>query len=124
MMRWGAGPGTAAGTMVAAAVVATVSAAATLLARTPAAAQSAADARQGLTIARAICAGCHAVERGNRRSINPDAPAFSTIAAAPAMSGPALHALLQTSHRRMPDIVLPPADRAAIVAYILGLKDE
>jgi mono/diheme cytochrome c family protein len=88
------------------------------------AAQTAPDARHGLELARALCAGCHAVERGNLRSINPDAPAFSVVAGSPAMSEFALRALLRNSHRRMPDIVLTPGDRADVVAYILGLKGQ
>jgi mono/diheme cytochrome c family protein len=82
------------------------------------------DARRGLEYARVHCAACHAVEAGNRRSIRPEAPAFSVIAASPGMSAPALSALLQTSHRRMPDILLPPADRVDVMEYILGLKPQ
>jgi mono/diheme cytochrome c family protein len=88
------------------------------------AAQAAPDARKGLEIARVICAGCHAVERGNLRSVDRNAPAFSVIANWPAMSEIALRAALQSPHRRMPDIVLAREDRDDIVAYILGLKDE
>lgn len=84
-------------------------------------AQTLADGRKGLEFARAHCAGCHAVEAGNRRSINPAAPAFAVIAAWPGMSERALHAALQSSHRRMPDIVLPSGERANVIAYILGL---
>jgi mono/diheme cytochrome c family protein len=87
-------------------------------------AQMAPDARKGLEYARAHCTACHAVEPGNQRSINPEAPAFSAIAASPGISAPALHAVLQSPHRRMPDIVLAPDDRANVVAYIIGLKPQ
>jgi hypothetical protein len=66
----------------------------------------------------------HAVERGNLRSINRNAPAFSVIVASPAASELALRAALQSSHRQMPDIVLAREDRDDIIAYILELKEE
>ena len=90
----------------------------------PVVAQTAPNARKGLETARAICAGCHAVERGNLRSINPAAPAFSAIAGWPGVSDLALRAGLQSSHLRMPDIVLARDDREDIIAYILGLRDD
>ena len=94
------------------------------LAAATALSQSLPDARKGLEFARVHCAMCHAVETGNRRSVNPEAPAFSVIAASPGMSEAALHAALQSLHRRMPDILLAPTDRANVVAYIMGLKAE
>ena len=97
---------------------------AVIVATMPVLAEASPDARRGLEIARAICAGCHAVERGNLRSINPNAPAFSAIAGWPAMSEFALRAWLQSSHPRMPDIVLAPDDRDDIIAYILGLRAD
>lgn len=90
----------------------------------PANAQQVGNARVGLDLARAHCADCHAVERGNRRSIRPAAPAFTVIATSPGMSAPALAAALQTSHRDMPDIVLAPRERADLVAYILSLQGK
>lgn len=97
---------------------------AAMVAVLPALSEPAANARRGLEIARALCAGCHAVERGNLRSIKPDAPAFSTIASWPAVSELALRAWLQSTHLRMPDIVLARDDRDDIIAYIIGLREE
>ena len=94
------------------------------LAAATALAQPLPGARKGLEFARTHCAMCHAVEAGNRRSVNPAAPAFSAIAASPGMSEAALHAALQSPHRFMPDILLTPADRANVVAYIISLKAE
>jgi mono/diheme cytochrome c family protein len=95
-----------------------------LAAATPAGAQAPGNARAGLELARSRCAECHAVERGNRRSIQPAAPALTVVANSPGMSARALAAVLQTSHRDMPDIMLAPDERADIVAYILSLKGE
>jgi cytochrome c len=94
------------------------------IAATQANAQAPGNARAGLELARTRCADCHAVERGNHRSIQPAAPAFTVIANSPGMSARALAAVLQTSHRDMPDIVLAPRERADIVAYILSLHGQ
>jgi mono/diheme cytochrome c family protein len=102
----------------------TVMVAAALFCVTQLPAQTAPDARKGLELARAICAPCHAVERGNLRSINPSATAFSDLATWPAMSELALRAALQSAHQRMPDIVLTRTDRDDIVAYIVSLKED
>lgn len=77
---------------------------------------------QGLEAARQLCAECHAVENNDARSPNPDAPTFPTIAAVPGMTALALTAALNTSHRSMPNIVLPPEEQANLIAYILSLK--
>jgi mono/diheme cytochrome c family protein len=87
-----------------------------------AAAQQAGSRGRGLEIARQLCAECHAVENNDARSPNPDAPTFSTIAAVPGMTTLALTATLNTSHRSMPNILLPPDQQADLIAYILTLK--
>ena len=87
-------------------------------------AQTPPQPRAGLELARRLCAGCHAVERGNLHSIEPRAPAFTAIAGVRGVSARALAAALQTSHRVMPDIVLTPSARADVVAYILSLRPD
>jgi mono/diheme cytochrome c family protein len=77
---------------------------------------------KGLETARQLCAECHAIENNDARSPNPDAPTFPTIAAVPGMTALALTAALNTSHRSMPNIVLPPEEQANLIAYILSLK--
>ncbi len=47
---------------------------------------------------------------------------FPTVAATPGMTPLALTAMLNTSHRSMPNILLSPEDQANLVAYILSLK--
>ena len=85
-------------------------------------AQEQGDPQQGATFARAICASCHAVEKGNMRSPVAVAPSFSTIAAVPGMTGAALSSSLNTSHRTMPNLILPPDEARNVIAYILSLK--
>jgi mono/diheme cytochrome c family protein len=86
----------------------------------PAGAQN--DANAGLSLARQLCSECHAIERGPARSPNPASPPFETIANVPGMTGMALSAALQSSHRSMPNVMLDSSQLASIVAYILTLR--
>jgi mono/diheme cytochrome c family protein len=81
------------------------------------------DAQRGATVARSQCADCHGVELG-QRSRNSAAPTFEVIAATSGMTGLAIEAALQTTHRQMPNVMLESADRTDIVAYIQSLKDK
>jgi mono/diheme cytochrome c family protein len=87
-------------------------------------AQETGDPRAGLETARVQCAVCHAVERGNFRSVRPEVPAFAAIAAVRGVSGRALAAALHRSHRTMPAVVLPRQEQADVIAYILTLRNE
>jgi len=86
----------------------------------PARAQETANA--GLILARQLCSECHAVERAPPRSPNPASPPFETIANVPGMTGMALSATLQSSHRSMPNVMLDSNQLGSIVAYILSLR--
>lgn len=79
------------------------------------------SARRGLAAARETCAICHGIRKGDR-SPNPNAPAFDVIAAVPGMTGLALQSVLLTSHREMPNLIIPADERADLIAYILSLK--
>jgi hypothetical protein len=68
------------------------------------------DAGAGLAVAQDTCAGCHAIHKG-QQSANANAPAFEKIVGVPGMTAIALQALLQTSHRSMPDLILSTEDR-------------
>ena len=82
------------------------------------------SAQRGLRLAREICADCHLVVKEAGRSTAPDAPTFATIAATPGLTSAALTAMLQTSHRTMPNVVIKGDDIGDIVAYILSLKES
>ena len=84
-------------------------------------AQEDGDPRRGRTLAREVCAVCHAVEKG-RSSPNPDAPTFEAIASVHGMSIRALAVALRTPHRTMPNLVLEGDELNNIIAYILSLK--
>lgn len=85
-------------------------------------AQEIGQPRRGLELARQLCMQCHAVEKRQVQSPVDDAPHFEVIASVPGMTGIALSAALNTSHRTMPNIILAAEDQADIIAYILSLK--
>jgi cytochrome c len=77
---------------------------------------------RGLELATQLCAQCHAVQKHQARSPNENAPRFEVIASVPGMTAIALSAMLNTSHRTMPNIMLTADEQANIIAYILSLK--
>jgi mono/diheme cytochrome c family protein len=85
-------------------------------------AQEDGDAAAGHAFARSLCAVCHAVEADGADSPNTNAPTFRRIAAEPGMTAIALSVILRNPHREMPDLILSPAERANVIAYILTLK--
>jgi mono/diheme cytochrome c family protein len=85
-------------------------------------AQDAGNPLKGEAFARQVCAECHAVQGGQRRSPNAQAPAFEEIATTPGMTSIALTAALRTSHRLMPNIILSDDELRNVVAYLLGLR--
>jgi mono/diheme cytochrome c family protein len=77
---------------------------------------------RGRGLATQLCAQCHAVLKQQGRSPNTNAPSFEVIAAIPGMTATALSAMLNSSHRTMPNIMLTADEQANIIAYILSLK--
>jgi len=77
---------------------------------------------KGATLAQQICAECHAVQPGQPRSPNGQAPTFETVAKTPGMTAIALTVILRTSHRTMPNIILADDDLRNVIAYIMTLK--
>jgi mono/diheme cytochrome c family protein len=88
----------------------------------PAAAQQIGSIKQGSEMANGICAECHAVNKGDPKSPNGHAPTFQSLANTRGISAMALRVALQTSHMRMPNIVLKQDERESVIAYILSLK--
>ena len=95
-----------------------------LLVSKPLQAQEVGDPRAGLSLAREVCAACHAVLEGQTRSPNPQAPAFERVAHAPGMTPMALTVFLQTSHKTMPNIMLDTKEVRDVAAYITSLQDR
>ena|SRR6516162_7658779 len=83
------------------------------------------DLAAGRAFAREACNACHLVdpdEQVRRRIVV--GPAFRDIANTSGMTATALQAFLQTAHPKMPNLILTPAERADVVAYILSLRDH
>jgi mono/diheme cytochrome c family protein len=85
-------------------------------------AQSGGDPAKGRAFAQQICAECHNIEKGRRPSPNGLAPNFETIARTPGLTAIALTAALRTSHRTMPNIIIPAEELRNVAAYLLGLQ--
>jgi mono/diheme cytochrome c family protein len=85
-------------------------------------AQSVGDAAKGRAFAQQICSECHNIDKGQRPSLNGLAPNFETIAKTPGLTAIALTAALRTSHRTMPNIIIPDDDLRNVVAYVLSLQ--
>jgi mono/diheme cytochrome c family protein len=83
-------------------------------------AQNTGDAAKGR--AQQICSECHNIEQGQRPWPNGLAPNFETIAKTPGLTAIALTAALRTSHRTMPNIIIPDDDLRNVVAYVLSLQ--
>jgi mono/diheme cytochrome c family protein len=88
----------------------------------PGNAQSVGDAAKGRAFAQQICSECHNIEKGQRPSPNGLAPNFETVAKTPGLTAIALTAALRTSHRTMPNIIIPDDDLRNVVAYVLSLQ--
>ncbi len=87
-------------------------------------AQEGGQPQRGLNSARANCASCHAVGRGERSSPNPLAPPFQRVAEVPGMTPIAVSHMMHSVHKTMPLIILPPDEEAHIAAYILSLRSR
>jgi mono/diheme cytochrome c family protein len=82
------------------------------------------DPAAGLDYARAICAGCHDVEREWDELAAFYGPPFVDIAAMPSTTEMSLKVFLRTPHENMPNLILSDEDRDNVVSYILSLKPE
>lgn len=85
-------------------------------------AQTVGDPGAGLSLARQVCSECHDVVSPATRSPNPKAPTFVDLATMPGMTATALTIALTTPHAGMPMFRLTEAQRADLIAYVLGLK--
>ena len=75
--------------------------------------------------AREACRGGHMVERQPSAPRRIDIrPAFRDIASTPRMTATAKRVFLTSSHPKMPNLTLTPAEIAIVNAYILSLRDQ
>ncbi len=86
-------------------------------------AQQTDQAKRGPFVAKQVCAQCHAVEKGSRRSPDAAAPRFEAIANSPGMTATEISVALQTTpHRTMPNVRMNRDQLDDLVTYILSLK--
>ena len=81
------------------------------------------DVTRGHELARAWCADCHGVERGQLKGPRAGVPSFAAIVDHPATTELTARAFLQTPHPTMPNLKLSPAEIDEIVAYIMSLRE-
>jgi mono/diheme cytochrome c family protein len=76
---------------------------------------------EGLRLAEAWCAPCHAVEP-HMAGMSNQARSFDAIAKQHGTTALSLKVFLKTSHQNMPNLVIAPEQADAIANYILSLK--
>lgn len=79
------------------------------------------DTAVGKRLAETHCSECHAVNPTRLREI---APPFYQLAQDPASTALSLRFLLTNPHYAMPNLKLPEDQMAAIIAYILSLREK
>ena len=73
----------------------------------------------GHQTAATLCVPCHQIDK-----TRPDgAPSFVDIARMPSTTALSLKVFLRSSHRDMPNLIIPDAETDDLIAYILSLKE-
>ena len=80
--------------------------------------QQAGDPQAGRRLAEARCLQCH----GSTAAAAHKAPTFPAVARTPTTTARSLGVFLRTPHPSMPNLILSPAERDDVVAYILSLR--
>jgi len=78
---------------------------------------------RGETLAREVCAACHAVARGEV-SPDPEAAAFADVADLVSTTRQSLFVFLNTTHPTMPNLILEREESDDLIAYILSLREN
>lgn len=82
------------------------------------------DVDAGRQYAEQYCAGCHDVTSPNPMETGSGIPTFSAVANATRVTRTSLVVWMQTSHPKMPNLMLEQQDLDNVIAYILSLKRE
>ena len=75
----------------------------------------------GHRLAEAWCKPCHAIDP-TTAGASGNAPDFTAIANQPSTTALSIRAFLQTSHQKMPNLVITPDETDDLINYILSLK--
>ncbi|WP_298243882.1 cytochrome c [uncultured Bradyrhizobium sp.] len=78
---------------------------------------------EGHRLAQAWCETCHAVEP-HMAGFFDEAPSFQAIADRSGTTALSLKVFWRTSHRNMPNLVIPQEQADVLSAYILSLRDR
>ena len=95
-----------------------------VLGSAPVVAENTGDPVAGRILAEEVCAECHGVLPEQFIIPNVDASHFADVANTPGITAVALRVSLQTSHEKMPNIILTPKQTRDIIEYILSLKGK
>ncbi len=87
----------------------------------PAAAQGPEDGRP---LAERWCMACHVIEPEPATVASDRVPSFPVIAKRPGTTPESLRRYLSTGHTHMPDFALSRYESDALIAYILGLREQ
>jgi mono/diheme cytochrome c family protein len=72
----------------------------------------------GRQTAATLCVPCHQVDETRRDG----APSFVDIANMPSTTALSLKVFLRSSHKEMPNLIIPNSETDDLIAYILGLR--
>jgi mono/diheme cytochrome c family protein len=82
------------------------------------------DIDAGKKFAIGNCAKCHDITSRNPMNTASGAPTFYIIANTSGISRTSLSFWLQSSHPKMPGLMIDPRDQDNVIAFILSLKDQ
>jgi mono/diheme cytochrome c family protein len=86
------------------------------------------DTAEGRELAQAWCAECHDISGAYSELMGitdyGDPPSFYAVANDPAVTEIALRAFLHTPHLVMPNLILDEPEMAALIDYILSLRER
>jgi mono/diheme cytochrome c family protein len=81
---------------------------------------------EGRDLALQVCAACHVVSPDQHfaPTLRPPAPDFRSIVNRPTTTDTSLHDFILTPHGKMPDLTLVGYQVAALVSYMISLRDH
>lgn len=88
----------------------------------PASSAELGNAKNGMSLAREVCARCHLVERADRSDPLLGVPSFQEVAYSPSTTELSLRVFLRSPHKDMPNLILTDDELADVIAYIMSLK--
>ena len=81
------------------------------------------DAAAGQRLALQSCSTCHQIDGGTARP-GDAGPSFGAIANAPQVTPLMIHVFLQTTHEKMPNLVLTKTEIDDVSEYILSFRPK